>query len=112
ACCSVCALLATASVQALDPNKRLTQYMHTSWRIQDGSAPSGMYTIAQTSDGFLWFLSSRGEIFRFDGVQFVSWRLPAEAGFVGRIRNIVSDAAGGLWALGANGIVHLKDGSV
>ena len=62
-----------APIYALDPNKRLTQYMHTSWRIQDGSAPSGMYAIAQTSDGFLWFLSSRGEIYRFDGVQFRPW---------------------------------------
>ena len=105
-------LLGTAPVHALDGNKRLSQYMHTSWRIQDGSAPSGMYTIAQTSDGFLWFLSSRGDIYRFDGVQFVPWHLPAEAGFVGRIGNIVGDQAGGLWALGANGIVRIKGGLV
>src|SRR5271169_4464289 len=86
--------------------------MHTSWRIQDASAPSGMYTIAQTSDGFLWFLSSRGDIYRFDGVQFRLWRMPADASSIGRIRNIVGDQAGGLWALGANGIVRLKDGLV
>ena len=98
-----------APTYALDPNKHLTQYMHTSWRIQDGSAPSGMYTIAQTSDGFLWFLSSRGEIYRFDGVQFRPWRIPADAKSIGRIRNIVGDQAGGLWALGADGIAHLKD---
>ena len=108
----LCVWLWPVPAHALDPNKRLTQYMHTSWRIQDGSAPSGMYTIAQTSDGFLWFLSSRGDIYRFDGVQFVSWRLPAEAGFAGRIRNIVGDPAGGLWALGENGIVRLKGGLV
>jgi len=86
--------------------------MHTSSRIQDGSAPSGMYTIAQTSDGFLWFLSSRGDIYRFDGVQFRPWRLPADAGLIDRIRNIVGDQAGGLWALGANGIVRRKLGLV
>ncbi len=98
------------AIRALDPNKRLTQYIHTSLRIQDGSAPSGMYTIAQTSDGFLWFLSSRGDIYRFDGMRFRPWPLPADAGSIGRIRNIVGDQAGGLWALGANGIVHLKGG--
>src|SRR6201997_612820 len=97
ASCLTCMLLMAGTGYALDPNKRLTQYMHTSWRIQDGSAPSGMYTIAQTSDGFHWFLSSRGVIYRFDGVQFVPWHLPAEAGFVGRVRNIVGDQAGGLW---------------
>jgi len=111
-CSLTCVLLFAGTVHALDPNKRLTQYMHTSWRIQDGSAPSGMYTIAQTSDGFLWFLSSRGDIYRFDGVQFRPWRLPADAGLIGRIRNIVGDQAGGLWALGANGIVRLKGGLV
>src|SRR5271166_1337161 len=107
-----CILLLAVTVHALDPNKRLTQYMHTSWRTQDGSAPSGMYTIAQTSDGFLWFLSSRGDIYRFDGVQFRPWRLPADGASIGRIRNIVGDQAGGLWALGANGIVRLKGGLV
>src|SRR5271157_4086492 len=112
ACHLTCLLLLAGSVYALDPNKRLTQYMHTSWRIQDGSAPAGMYSVTQTSDGFLWLLSNRGEIYRFDGVQFRRWRVPSEAESIGRIRNIVGDRAGGLWALGADGIAHLKDGVV
>ena len=58
----------------------ITQYMHTSWRIQDGSLPSGMYSITQTSDGFLWFVSLPGDIYRFDGVRFVPWHLPAGVG--------------------------------
>jgi signal transduction histidine kinase/ligand-binding sensor domain-containing protein len=107
-----CALPLAVPVYALDPNKRLTQYMHTSWRTQDGSAPSGMYAIAQTSDGFLWFLSSRGDIYRFDGVQFRLWHPPANTEPIGRIRNILGDQAGGLWALGADGIAHLKNGVV
>ena len=97
-----------APVYALDPDKRLTQYLHTSWRIQDGSLPAGMFSITQTSDGFLWFLSSRGEVYRFDGVQFRPWRVPAAAELIGRVRNIVGDQAGGLWVLGADGIAHLK----
>ncbi len=107
-----CILLLAVTVHALDPNKHLTQYMHTSWRTQDGSAPSGMYAIAQTSDGFLWFLSSRGDIYRFDGVQFRRWHPPADAEPIGQIRNILGDQAGGLWALGASGIAHLKNGVV
>jgi signal transduction histidine kinase/ligand-binding sensor domain-containing protein len=98
----------SAPVYALDPNKSVTQYMHTSWRVQDGSLPAGMFSITQTSDGFLWFLSARGEIYRFDGVQFRPWRVPAAAESIGRVRNIVGDQAGGLWALGADGIAHLK----
>jgi PAS domain S-box-containing protein len=68
-----------------------------------------MYSIAQTEDGFLWFLSSRGEIYRFDGVEFRAWRKPADVESIGRIRNLVGDRTGGLWALGARGIAHLKD---
>jgi len=81
---------------ALDPNKHLTQYMHTSWRIQDGSLPSGMYEIAQTSDGFLWFLSLPGDLYRFDGVRFVPWRFPAGVPF-DRQSSIFADHAGALW---------------
>jgi signal transduction histidine kinase/ligand-binding sensor domain-containing protein len=112
ACCLAYILFLPGAIRALDPNKRLTQYQHTSWRTQDGSAPSGMYAIAQTSDGFLWFLSSRGDIYRFDGVQFRLWHPPADTEPIGRIRNILGDRAGGLWALGASGIAHLKNGVV
>jgi len=111
-CCLTCVLSLAGAVHALDPNKRLTQYAHASWRIQDGSAPSGMYAITQTSDGFLWLLSSRNEIYRFDGIQFLRWHLPADAEAIGRTRNIVADRGGGLWILGAEGIAHLKNGVV
>jgi ligand-binding sensor domain-containing protein len=110
--CLTCVLLLAGTVHALDPNKRLTQYMHTSWRIQDGSAPSGMSAITQTSDGFLWFLSPSGDLYRFDGVRFHPWRLPADAGSIGKIMNILGDHAGGLWVVGEHEVVHLKAGVV
>src|SRR5271167_3110295 len=95
ASCLTSVLLLAGPVHALDPNKRLTQYMHTSWRIQDGSLPSGMYEIAQTSGGFLWFLSLPGDLYRFDGVRFVHWRLPAGVPFDTQ-SSIFADHAGGL----------------
>lgn len=91
---------------ALDPNKHVTQYIHTSWRTQDGSLPAGMFSIAQTSDGFLWALSLPGDIYRFDGVRFLP--LHANSGPVGKI---LADQAGGLWVVG-NELVHLKNGVV
>ena len=77
ASCVTCVLLLAGTVHALDPNKHVTQYIHTAWRTQDGSLPAGMYHIVQTSDGFLWFLSLPADIYRFDGVRFLPWRLPA-----------------------------------
>jgi len=98
---------------ALDPSKRLTQYIHTSWRTQDGSLPAGMFSITQTSDGFLWFLPlSRRELYRFDGVRFLSWHLPTESGSTDAILKVFGDHAGGLWVLRDRGIVRLKGGSV
>jgi len=103
-------LLGTASVHALDGNKHLTQYIHTAWRTQDGSLPAGMFSITQTSDGFLWFLSLPGDVYRFDGVRFLSWRLPAGVSN-GPIGKIFADHVGGLWVVGDE-LVHWKDGVV
>jgi signal transduction histidine kinase/ligand-binding sensor domain-containing protein len=99
----------TPPVHALDPSKRVTQYIHTAWRTQDGSLPAGMYHIVQTSDGFLWFLSLPADIYRFDGIRFLPWRLPAGAP-IDRSLNIFADHAGGLWVLGPGDIVRLKAG--
>ena len=108
--CLVCVLFLAGSVHALDPNKRLTQYMHASWRIQDGSAPDGMFSITQTSDGFLWFLSLPGDVYRFDGVQFLPRHTPADFSS-GTIGSILADHAGGLWVV-ADELIHLKGGVV
>ena len=110
--CLIFVLVVEGPVHALDPNKRLTQYIHTSWRIQDGSAPSSISAITQTTDGFLWFLSPSGEIYRFDGVRFRPWPLPAEFSSIGQIMNILADREGGLWVVGEYEIFHLKKGVV
>jgi hypothetical protein len=99
-------LLLVGTVNALDPNKHLTQYVHTAWRTQDGSLPSGMFSITQTSDGFLYLLSLPGDVYRFDGVRFVPSRVPL--GFSGKV---FGDNAGGLWVV-ADELVHLKHGIV
>jgi len=112
ASCVTCVLLLAGSVYALDPNKRLTQYSHTSWRIQDGSAPSGIEAIAQTSDGYLWFSSDSQGMYRFDGVRFLPWTLASNGETINKIVNVYGDHAGGLWALGEREIAHLKGGVV
>ena len=97
---------------ALDPNKRITQYVHSAWRVRDGSTLVAGYVIAQTSDGFLWFGS--GDMATFDGVRFTSWDGPPNGGSItkgasfGQIVNAFGDHAGGLWVFGLRGIVHLK----
>ena len=109
--CLTCVFLLPAQAHALDPNKRITQYMHTSWRIQDGSLPAGMYHIAQTPDGFIWLLSLPGNVYRFDGIKVLAWRFPT--GVPKSIANLYADHQGGLWLIGGPpGIFRLKDGVV
>jgi signal transduction histidine kinase/ligand-binding sensor domain-containing protein len=102
----------TAPVHALDPNKRVTQYIHTAWRTQDGSLPAGMFSVAQTTDGFLWFTSVSQGIYRFDGIRFVPWRLPVDGRRIDHIVSVHSDHADGLWAVGEHEVFHLKGGAV
>jgi len=104
------ALLGTASVHALDQNKHLTQYIHKAWRTQDGSLPAGMFSITQTADGFLWFLSLPGDVYRFDGIRFLPWRFPADVSNM-PVGKIFADHAGGLWIV-AEELVHVKDGVI
>ena len=105
--------LLAVPASALDPNKRITQYIHSAWSARDGSAPNGGYAIAQTADGFLWFVS--GDLMTFDGVRFVPWDGPPNNGSIatndtgfGQIMNAMGARAGGLWVLGIGGIVHLQ----
>ena len=109
--CLALLLLHAAAASALDPDKHVTQYIHTSWRTQDGSLPSGMYHIVQTSDGFLWLLSLPGDIYRFDGVQIVPWHFPVGVS-VDRAINIFADHAGGLWVLGPHDIIQSKGSAI
>lgn len=111
ACHLTCIFLLACTVHALDPNKHLTQYIHTSWRIQDGSLPAGMFSITQTSDGFLWFSALAQGVYRFDGVRFLPWVPPTKLGSM-HIEHVFADHAGGLWAIGDHEIAHLKDGAV
>jgi ligand-binding sensor domain-containing protein len=65
-------LLQPASAWAVDPTKRITQYAHTAWRMQDGTFNSTPAAIVQTPDGYIWIGTADG-IVQFDGVRFVRW---------------------------------------
>jgi signal transduction histidine kinase/ligand-binding sensor domain-containing protein len=70
-----------------------------------------MFSITQTSDGFLWFSALEQGLYKFDGVRFLPWVPPAKIGSI-RIDVVFADHAGGLWAIGDHEIAHVKDGTV
>ena len=64
--------LAVSPLLAVDPNRCISQYAHTVWRVQDGVFKGDPRVMAQTPDGYLWIGTMAG-LLRFDGVRFVPW---------------------------------------
>ena len=84
-------------LQALNPNKSLTQYAHRIWGQEEGLFQPTIYSILQTRDGFLW-LGTQDSLIRFDGMHFRefengSWFLHGNL-----IRTLLEDRQGNLWA--------------
>jgi len=107
----VCVLslwLTLSAAQALDPNKRLTQYAHTAWRIQDGFFLNTPFWISQTKDGYLWLGGGSGAQ-RFDGVRFTPWSVPITSTPMG---HPISVRAGEFWIASRSELAHVRDNVV
>jgi signal transduction histidine kinase/ligand-binding sensor domain-containing protein len=109
--CFLLFFFSVSSALALDPNKRITQYGHTAWRVLDGYFASPT-AIAQTTDGYIW-IGTRDGVLRFDGVKFTPWT-PAEGqALPGRGISALRGASdGSLWIGTTRGTAQLKDGQL
>jgi len=104
-------LLALPPALALDPDRRISQYGHTVWRIQDG-AISPPTNIAQTTDGFLWITTAQG-LMRFDGVRFMPWQPPQGQNLPGtHFSAVFGSRDGSLWIGTTRGLARWKDGQL
>ena len=54
---------------ALEMNRKLSQYVHKSWQIEDGLPQNSINDITQTRDGYIWLATEEGLV-RFDGISF------------------------------------------
>jgi signal transduction histidine kinase/ligand-binding sensor domain-containing protein len=102
-------LLCVTSAWAVDPNRQITQYAHTAWRVQDGIEVGG--TVTQTPDGYLWFGTSSG-LLRFDGVTFAPYDLPPITPALRGFNFLLGARDGSLWIGTQNGLARLKDGKL
>jgi signal transduction histidine kinase/ligand-binding sensor domain-containing protein len=109
--CLLSFLFAVSSVWAVDPNRHISQYRHTAWRVQDGIFSGTPNAITQTQDGYLWIGTTSG-LLHFDGVRFVpattadGQPLPEV-----RINALLSARDGSLWIATPVGLSQLKDGA-
>ena len=104
-------LLAASPIAfALDFGRTIAQLYHTAWTIEDG-APSGIFTLAQTKDGYLW-LGTYSGLFRFDGVRFERYQPERGDPFPSQdISQLLATPDGGLWiGFRPYGAVFLENG--
>jgi signal transduction histidine kinase/ligand-binding sensor domain-containing protein len=102
-------LLATCTAWGVDPNKRISQYGHTAWRIQDGVFGGAPNAIAQTRDGYLWIGTQSGLI-RFDGVSFVPY-IPLKGRLLSSgVISLLAGKDGSLWIGTSTNLAHLQNG--
>jgi signal transduction histidine kinase/ligand-binding sensor domain-containing protein len=106
------ALLASIPARGLDADRKMTELHHTSFGPEQG-APSGIESIGQSTDGWLWLATRKG-LFRFDGVTFEQVPLrPAGSNQSEGVATVWGDPAGGLWVgFASGGVVYLKGGKV
>ena len=82
---------------ALDPQKRITQYTHEVWNIQQGLPSNSVYQIIQSRQGYLWLATEEGLV-RFDGVRFgVLDKRNTKELLVNSIYAICEDRDGNIW---------------
>lgn len=91
-CCAVSAF-------AIDPNRKVSQYIHISWGTEKGFPGGSVSSIAQTPDGYLWIGTDKG-LARFDGMNFRKFGQAKPASFaIGPVRRLLVDTQGNLWIL-------------
>ena len=97
---------------ALNPSLQVNQYAHRTWTVRDGSLKGGVWSIAQTPDGYLWLGTSSG-LFRFDGVRSVPWQPPGGEQLASNvITKLLVARDGRLWIGTLKGLVSWKDGKL
>ena len=99
------------AVNALNPQKALTQYKLDTWSVEQDHPLNVIFTILQSSDGYLW-LGTREGLVRFDGSRFTVFNKSNTKELkCDIIRALYQDQTGTLW-IGTmeGGLSCLKNG--
>src|SRR6266852_433146 len=87
------------AASGLNPEHRLTQYVHRIWQTQPGLPQTAIFAVSQTRDGYLW-LGTESGVVRFDGVRFSP--VPGlERASLGDLwaRSFIEDSMGRMWII-------------
>src|SRR5580704_1644988 len=85
-----------SAAHALDPHRKISQYVREKWSAANGLPGGAVHAIAQSPDGYLWIGTDKGLV-RFDGFTFLpvppKSLLPQNDPILG----LTTDAEGDLW---------------
>jgi PAS domain S-box-containing protein len=105
-------LIALPPACALDPDRRISQYAHTAWRVRDGAFAGTPSAITQTTDGYVWIGTHAG-LLRFDGVRFVPFAPPVGQHLPNpAVISLLGATDGSLWIGTASGLAEWKNGKL
>jgi len=100
----------TPAVFAIDPAKKITQYIHDVWTTEQGLPENDVRSVVQTRDGYLWLATEEGLV-RFDGVYFkVFDKTNTEAINNNYIKCLFEDSQGILWVGTLGGLGRFREG--
>lgn len=95
---------------SLNPSKLFSQYLQSSWGIQNGLPQRSVMAVAQTADGLLWLATEEGLV-RYNGKTFVTFDERNAPGLGDRfIRSLAAGPDGSLWIGTMSGLVYYKNG--
>src|SRR5579885_2223550 len=108
--CAIGVVLLQVNTYALDPNRHISQYGHTTWLARDGIIfPDPEF--AQTADGYIWTVGKH-YFLHFDGVQFVPWYPPKSPRPGRSVVALFGSSDGSFWIAGSGGLGRVKDGKL
>ncbi len=86
------------------------QYGIENWTVEKGLPSNNVYTVFQSSDGYIW-LGTMAGLIRFDGVRFVTFNTYNTDAFKSDIvRTIYEDREGNLWIGTGDGLLKFRSG--
>ena len=97
-------------VITLDPSKRISQYIHSSWNTDDGLPQNSVSALTQSQNGYIWFGTEEGLV-RFDGVTFATFDKQTDPAFrVNDIVTMIETRDGSIWSGTRGGGIVVFDG--
>jgi diguanylate cyclase (GGDEF)-like protein/PAS domain S-box-containing protein len=98
---------------ALEPLKRLDQYVRSTWTVDRGLPQSTVLGVTQTPDGFLWIATQEGFV-RFDGQEFVTYDKNSYPEIVSNMGVTIRGASDGTLYIGTvdGGVIRMRGGRI